>query len=269
MIHWNVGPEIFSIGPLTLRWYGLLFAVAFYLGYRVVRYFFVREGYPVMQVDRLLIWVILGTVLGARLGHTLFYEPDVYLHDPFRILMIWEGGLASHGGTLGVVLALFVYSRRHRLSYAWLLDRVSIPVPLGGGIIRIGNLFNSEILGAPTRKPWGVVFDRVDSVPRHPAQVYEALTYFLIFAGLWALYQKSERARRAPGLFFGLFLVFVYGARFLLEFIKENQVPFEQGMRLNMGQLLSIPAVLAGAALIVRALRVQPYAAPAKRKPGR
>ena len=260
MIHWNYGPDLLHLGPVVLRWYGILFAFAFYLGFRYVRYFFGREGYNVVIVDRLLIYIIVGTIAGARLGHCLFYEPDIYLHDPIRILMVWEGGLASHGGTLGVILALLVFSRRYKIPYLWLLDRVSTPVPLCGALVRVGNFFNSEILGAPTGGRWGVVFDKIDQLPRHPAQLYESAAYFALFFGLFLPLYKKTGLRRKPGFFFGLFLVAVYGVRFFIEFVKENQVAFEQHLPLNMGQLLSVPAVAVGAFFIWRSFRVTPYA---------
>ena len=258
VLHWNYGPDLIALGPLVVRWYGFLFAMAFYSGFRLVRRFFVEEGHSEILVDRLLLYIIVGTIGGARLGHCLFYEPGIYLHDPLRILKVWEGGLASHGGTIGVILACWLFARRNGIRYLWLLDRVSTPVPLCGGLVRLGNFFNSEILGAPTKNGAGVVFDKVDAIPRHPAQLYESVTYFVLFVILWKLHQNRSLWRR-PGFFFGLMLAAVYGLRFFLEFIKENQVEFEAVLPLNMGQLLSIPAVAFGVFLIWRSGRIPAY----------
>jgi prolipoprotein diacylglyceryl transferase len=191
-------------------------------------------------------------VIGARLGHCLFYEPAYYLRRPLEILMIWRGGLASHGGAVGIFLALYGYSRRRPdQPYLWLLDRMAIPTALGGSFIRLGNLFNSEILGISTDVPWAFVFARIDDLPRHPAQLYESLAYLLIFGVLFAVYRK--RGSHTPrGLLLGLFLVLVFGARFVIECVKVRQAAFGEALPLSMGQLLSIPAILVGVVLLVR-----------------
>ena len=188
----------------------------------------------------------LGTVIGARLGHCLFYEPDYYLSNPVEILKIWKGGLASHGAAIGILIALYLFVRKYKKPFIWILDRIVVVVALGGALIRLGNLMNSEIYGVETSLPWGFVFVRNNEVvPKHPTQIYEALTYFFVFGLLFWIYLKTKGQFRS-GTLFGLFLILVFGIRFLIEFIKEDQVPFEEGMTLNMGQLLSIPFVLLG-----------------------
>jgi phosphatidylglycerol---prolipoprotein diacylglyceryl transferase len=253
-IYWNVSPDIVRIGGFTLRWYGVLFALLFALGYLMGKWIMRVEHKDVQTLDTLLVYLILGTIIGARLGHCFFYEPGYYLRHPIEILEVWKGGLASHGGAIGVLVALYLYSRHHPdQSLLWLLDRVVVPTALGGVLIRVGNLFNSEILGNPTHVPWGLVFLRVDSVPRHPAQLYEAMAYLIIFCGLFFLYRRLQ-ARTPPGLLVGIFFASVFSARFLIEFVKERQATYEQHLPLSVGQLLSIPFVLVGLFLIWRAL---------------
>ena len=253
MIHWDVSPEILRLGPFALRWYGLCFALAFLLGYFIVQWIYQRELKPERDLDRLLFTMLGGTLVGARLGHCLFYEPTYYLSHPLEILMFWQGGLASHGGLVGIVLALYLYSRtRPDQRYGWLVDRIVMPSALGGFFIRLGNLFNSEILGTPTDVPWAFVFARVDAVPRHPAQLYESIAYALIFAVLLSVYRKRG-ARTPRGLLTGLFLALVFGVRFLIEFVKVRQAAFGEALPLSMGQLLSVPLILIGMALIMRA----------------
>ncbi len=257
MIHWDVSPELLRLGPFALRWYGLCFVLGFLLGYFIVRWIFQREHKPERDLDRLLFYMLAGTIIGARLGHCLFYEPAFYLRHPLEILMIWKGGLASHGGAIGILISLYLYSRsRPEQPYLWLLDRIAIPTALGGCFIRLGNLFNSEILGTPTDVPWAFVFARIDDVPRHPAQLSESIVYLLIFAVLLAVYRKlGERTPR--GLLTGLFLALVFGARFPIEFVKVRQAAFGEGLPLSMGQLLSIPMILAGLVLLWRADRTR------------
>lgn len=250
--NWNVSPELLQLGPIVFRWYGILFALSFALGFHLTKKMFIREKRPLIYVDYLIFYMMVATVIGARLGHTLFYEPSVYLADPVRILYIWEGGLASHGAAIGIFTALWLFCKRNpQFSFLWVVDRLCIGVAGAGVLIRTGNFFNSEILGRPTHSNWGVVFSRIDQVPRHPAQLYEALCYLLIFIWLYRLYWKTEWYK-VPGFIIGNFLVLVFGARFVLEFFKENQVAFESGLPLNLGQLFSIPLILIGTFLIVR-----------------
>ena len=253
MIHWHVSPEILRLGPFALRWYGLCFALAFLVGYFIVQWIYQRELKPERDLDRLLVYMIIGSLVGARLGHCFFYEPAYFLSHPLEILMFWQGGLASHGGLIGILLALYLYSRtRPEQPYGWLMDRVVVPSALGGCFIRLGNLFNSEILGTPTDVPWAFVFARIDAVPRHPAQLYESIAYAVIFAVLLIVYRKRG-AQTPRGLLTGLFLVLIFGVRFLIEFVKVRQAAFGEALPLSVGQLLSIPLILVGLVLIVRA----------------
>lgn len=253
---WDVSPEIFRWGGLAPRWYGLLFGFGFLMGFLIVRRMFRREGKPERDLDVLLIYLVGGTIIGARLGHVLFYHPTYYLLRPIEILQFWEGGLASHGGALGVLVALGLYARtRADQPYLWLLDRIAVPTALVGSLIRLGNFFNSEILGQPTDVAWAIVFARVDSVPRHPVQLYESLGYLLIFIGLFAIYRRREPTL-PHGLLAGLFLTSVFAVRIALEPFKVPQAAFaEQLPVLSMGQWLSLPFVAVGLALVARALR--------------
>lgn len=261
-ITWNVDPEIFSLGPLSVRWYGLLFALGFVLGQQILTRIYVAEGRTEGDVDVITLYMIVGTVVGARLGHTLFYDPEYYLSHPLEILMIWKGGLASHGATIGILFALWLFSRRNKFDYMWVLDRIVIVVALGGALIRLGNLMNSEIIGRPTDVPWAFKFLRnteiingvaASAVPRHPTQLYESLSVFLLFVVLYWLWSKYKSAL-PRGLLFGLFVTFLFSFRFAVEFLKENQVDFEEGMALNMGQILSIPLMLIGFIILLRVL---------------
>lgn len=249
-IIWDIRPEIFNIWFLEIRWYGLMFVLAFYSGYLIGRNMFRKEGVPEKTLDNLVVWVIVATIIGARLGHTLFYEPDYYLSNPVEILKIWEGGLASHGAAITIVPALWWFARRQQWDLVWLLDRTSVVVALAGFFIRMGNLFNSEIYGKPTTLPWGFIFTRVDNIPRHPAQLYEALSYLFIFIFLYQYYLRSKY-KPQRGFLFAWFLILVFGARILIEFLKAPQVLFEQTMTLNMGQWLSIPMVISGILVLI------------------
>ncbi len=251
-LHWNVDPVLIHVGPLAIRWYGLFFAAAFLVGFRIMAWIYRREEADPAFLDRLLLYMLAGAVIGARLGHVLFYDPQYYLAHPLDILKLWEGGLASHGGAAGVLISLYLVTRRPGSPrYLWLLDRVVIPTALGGALIRLGNFFNSEIVGTPTAGWWGIVFDRVDQIPRHPVQLYEAAAYGLIFLVLLGVYVR--RGPRLPeGWLLGFFLVLVFGARFLLEFVKTPQAEYEAGFLLTVGQLLSLPCIAAGVFLLVR-----------------
>lgn len=229
-----------------------MFSMGFILGYWIMVQIYRREHRPEENLSSLFLYIFLGALIGARLGHLLFYQPDYYLSRPWEILMIWQGGLASHGGFTGVLIALYLYVRKYRdMSFLELGDRLVIASLPAAGLIRIGNLFNSEILGEPTNLPWAIIFIRVDPIPRHPAMLYEALTYLLVFTVLYVAYWKTEIIK-TPGRVLGLAFVIAFTARFLIEFVKEKQVPFEQGMVLNLGQLLSIPFILLGIFLLYR-----------------
>lgn len=251
-INWNVSPEIFPGTWLPVRWYGLLFAMAFVTGYLVLTRVFKHEKLPVKMLDQLATYTVIATVIGARLGHVFFYEPDYYLANPFDIIKIWNGGLASHGAAIGILVGLWLFSKSAGKTYYWTLDRVVIVVALGGFFIRMGNLMNSEIYGNVTSLPWGFVFlhdGNSDDLPHHPTQIYEGLSYLAIFFLLHWIYWKNK-GNPKPGFIFGLFLILLFGVRFLIEFVKEPQVSFENSMALNMGQLLSIPFIIAGLVIV-------------------
>lgn len=250
-ISWNVDPEILAIGPLHLRYYGILFALGFIVGYFIFKRFFRIENIPQTEIDKMSIYVIIGAILGARLGHVIFYEPEVYLQDPIQIFMVWKGGLASHGGAIGLLIALAFFARKsYTKSYLHILDRIAVPTALAGSFIRLGNLFNSEIYGHETSLPWGFIFVRNgETLPKHPTQIYEALCYVLIFVILLYMYNR-RKALTPRGQLIGWFMILVFGMRFMIEFVKNPQVDFESGMFINMGQILSIPFVLAGIGLV-------------------
>ncbi|SNR80250.1 prolipoprotein diacylglyceryl transferase [Flavobacterium sp. ov086] len=262
VLNWNVDPVIFMItDSFPLKYYGALFACGLLLGYAIVKSIYKKENLSLDNLDSLLVYVIVGTILGARLGHCLFYEPSYFLQHPIEILLpiqkiggvykfVGYQGLASHGGSIGVLIAMVLYCRKYKVKFLWLLDKMAIGVPVTGAFIRFGNFMNSEIYGKPTNGNWGVVFQRDDMIPRHPTQLYEAFAYLLIFVILFWMY-NSDKVKKADGLIFGYFLTLLFLARFIIEFFKENQETFENSMPINMGQILSIPFILIGLALIV------------------
>ena len=262
IVTWDVNPEILRIGNFAIRWYGLLFASGFLFGYLLFQKMFKNEGIKEDVLDKLTIYAALGTIIGARLGHCLFYEPAQYLRHPIDILKVWEGGLASHGAAIGILLSLWLFVRKARKPYLWVLDRIVIVTALAGAMIRLGNLMNSEIYGNETTLPWGFVFLRNNEMaPKHPTQIYEALAYLIIFVILYRIYWRKKPGEFIQGSVFGLFLIMVFTFRFFVEYIKEDQVAFESGMSLNMGQWLSIPFVLGGIALLVYSIRKHRLAA--------
>ena len=257
-VNWSVNPEIIGIGALSLRWYSVLFVSGFILGWYIFKWFFKREGVPVTLLDPLLYTLLIGTIVGARLGHCLFYQPDYYLgswEGFWEIFMPWKGGLASHGGTIALIIAMVWfarhYGRKHDFDFLWILDHLAIAVCFAACFIRLGNLFNSEIYGDVTTLPWGFVFElRGETLPKHPTQLYEAFSYLILGIVLILLY-KYRLPKMYRGTFIGLFFIGCFGSRFLIEFIKEPQVGFESEMALNMGQWLSIPFVLLGIGLLI------------------
>lgn len=271
-ITWDVDPVIFEIFGRGIRWYGLFFALGLLiLGPMIEGRIWKREKLNPEWMNSLFVYVVLGTILGARLGHVLFYDPSYYLANPSKIFAVWEGGLASHGGTIGIIIAVWIYSRRvTKRSMLWTLDRLAVPTGLAAALIRLGNLMNSEIFGRPTDLPWGFVFPRASefagyaekglTIPAcHPTQIYEAVAYLLVFALCMYLYWGRDAARRYPGLILGYFLLGVFGFRLFVESIKNVQESWEIGLvqhyGLNMGQFLSIPFILAGLGLIIYAYR--------------
>ena len=257
-INWNVDPELFRIGSFAVRWYGLLFVSGFVLGYWMFTKFFERENVDKGILDPLLYTLLLGTLVGARLGHCIFYQPDYYFGswDGFlEIFQVWKGGLASHGGTIVLFFCMMWFARKYgpknNFDFVWILDHLCIAVAFAATFIRLGNLFNSEIYGDVTSLPWGFVFERRVE-PKHPTQLYEALSYFLlgIFL-LWLYVKKLDKVYR--GTFIGIFFIVCFGMRFIIEFIKEPQVEFEETMLLDMGQILSIPFIILGIGFLVYA----------------
>ena len=264
-INWNVDPEIINVFGLSIRYYGLLFVSGLILCIYILGWIYKRENIPTVHLEKLSIYGMIGILVGARLGHCLFYEPSYYLSHPLEMILpitfppdggikfIGYQGLASHGGVLGLLIALYVYSRKTKHSMIDTIDLIAVVSGLSFGFIRLGNFMNSEIIGMPTTKPWGVIFERVDNLPRHPAQLYEAISYFIIFTFMLILYKK-RRDRLKNGFFFGLGSVLYFTARFAIEFVKEDQVGFEKGMTFNMGQLLSLPFITVGIGFLIYGL---------------
>ncbi len=260
---WDVHPTLFTIGPVEVRYYGLMWALGFIISAYIISNIMKREGYSEKMFDSFFWYGLLSTVIGSRLGHCLFYDPGYYLTHPIEILYIHQGGMASHGAAVGLLIGLWLFSKKNKLPYIWSLDRIGILVAVSGTLVRIGNFMNSEIFGRPTSLPWGVEFVMSSEwnalykgLPCHPTQLYEALAYLIIFVVMVWLYYRKDLARRRPGAMFGIFLIALFGVRFLIEFIKNPQEDFEVGMILNMGQLLSIPFIIAGCVLLYRAYRV-------------
>lgn len=258
-IYWNADPVFFSLGPISVRWYGLAFAVGFIIGYWIVARMFRHEGAPERWLGILLTYVMVATIVGARLGHVLFYEWDYYSQHPAEILQIWNGGLASHGGTIANIIAVFLFSWIvARKPASWTFDKLVIAIALVGGLIRLGNLMNSEIYGGETTLPWGFVFLRNgDTVPSHPTQIYEALCYFALFGLLMWMYWKKNAEERS-WLITGVFFIGIFLPRFLIEYVKNVQVASEYAMidkyGMNLGQMLSIPFIVLGVFLVIWAL---------------
>jgi len=246
---WDPNPILFSLGPLQLRWYGLLFTGGFLAGFYIMQWMYKREHRDIKQLDRLLIYIFAGAVIGARLGHCLFYEPEYYFAHPLEILMIWKGGLASHGGTVGMLIASYLFLKHTRDPFLYFVDRLSIPIAFGSMCIRLGNFVNSEILGIVTTSPFGIVFSKVGPEPRHPAQLYEAAAYLCTFLLLLFLY-KRKAGIWANGFLIGTMFITIFGSRFLIEFIKVEQAEYVLNIPLNVGHLLSIPFIALGVYLI-------------------
>lgn len=285
MIHslvvWDFDPIFFSLGSVEIRYYGIMWALSLLGGMLFFDNFCKREGIPQRVSGSFFVYGILATILGARLGHCLFYEPGYYLSHPLEILTGFrDGGLASHGAAVGLLIGLWLCSRRNKLPYIWSLDRVMVPVAIGGAIVRLGNLFNSEIVGRVTDVPWAFKFIRLytdkpvgqlspeelAAIPaQHPTQLYEAICYEAIFLVLLWLYYGRDMGRRRPGVMFGVGLVGIFLARFCIEFVKVEQEDFEKGWLLDMGQLLSIPFILLGIYMIYSGFRRAPIV-PKKKK---
>lgn len=252
---WSLDPIAISFGSVRVFWYGIFFATAILSGLQYMKWVYKQEGRDENELESLFIYIVVGIVVGARLGHCLFYDPAYYLANPMKIIAVWEGGLASHGGGAGVILALWLYARKYKLNFLWLIDRIAIPTALFGFFVRMGNLMNSEILGKPTEVPWAIVLSRVDNLPRHPAQLYESFSYMIIFLFLTYIYVKRKDLVDKKGFLFGVFLTLLFSARFAVEFIKEKQAAYAHEINLTTGQELSIPFLILGVALIIWSLR--------------
>ncbi len=257
-IIWNINPDAFLIPFLDrpVRWYGISWALALFISQQVMAFIYKREGCPLKETETMTIYLVIGTLIGARLGHILFYDPLYYFQNPLKVFAIWEGGLASHGGSIGLMVAAYVFARKTKVNYLWLLDRLAIIAALTACFIRLGNLMNSEMVGIPTNLPWGFIFTLVDNIPRHPAQLYEAIYCFFLFLlslGVW--YTRKDRMKN--GFILGWFLILLFSLRFIDEFFKINQESFEDNLILNMGQLLSIPFIVAGILILLLNTRKQ------------
>lgn len=246
---------------VPLRYYGLLFMLSFVFGFYYMWRLYRSDNKNVEHLDSILNHMLLGTIIGARLGHCFFYDPIFFLNHPMEILYVWKGGLASHGGLIGILIGLYLFCRKHPdTPYLWLIDRLTVPSVFGAFLIRIGNFFNSEIIGLPSNLPWAIIFvngdhsPEPDFTPRHPSMLYEAASYLIIF-GILLLITKIMKEKLLPGLCLGLLLVLVFTARFIVEFTKTRQESFDLGS-LNMGHILSIPLILIGVYFVVRALKL-------------
>lgn len=268
-ITWDVSPELIE-GWKTPNFYGLLFVSGLILGYFVVKRMYKKEGISDESLDKLVMYMIFATIIGARLGHVIFYGPytgsDGYFSNPLNIFKVWEGGLASHGGAIAIFIALWMYSKKVvKKPILWILDRIVAPIAIAACFIRLGNLMNSEIVGDVSNAPWAFSFVNYynpiihdyDPTPRHPAQLYESISYIFIFAILLFMFWKRE-AWKKPGLMFGTFLILLFSARFFIEFVKLGQAERDSGLLINTGQMLSIPFVLIGVWILIRALKSKP-----------
>jgi phosphatidylglycerol:prolipoprotein diacylglycerol transferase len=265
-IIWDVSPILLQLGSLEIRWYGLLLAGGFFLSYLTLGKIMKKEGLSQEFLDKFAFSTVVCTVVGLRLGHVLFYEPEYYFARPLEILMVWQGGLASHGAVIGIISFVLYFTYKNKVPVLWLFDRLAAVIPIAAGLVRIGNLMNSEIYGTPTDVPWAFVFVRDDMLPRHPSQIYEALVYLSLFVFfLW--YYKKLSGKIPAGRFTGIILAVIFTARFFIEFVKDVQVDFEASMMLNMGQWLSIPFMIIGTALWIYSYKkkeIPSYSEPVK-----
>ncbi len=254
MFTWNIDPVLLKIGPIQMHWYGLIFALGLLGAYSIAEYIFKREGKDTKLLELLFLYVVIGLLVGARLAHVLFYDPDFYFAHPAEIIKIWHGGLASHGGFIGLIAALWLFSKRYKVNFMWLLSRATIPAMLVAAAIRIGNFFNSEIVGKATDGTWGIIFSRVDSTPRHPVVLYESISYLIIFALLFWLYKKLDE-KKFTNIALGLTFLLGFSARFVLEYFKTAQSEFATALPITMGQLLSVPFIIIGILLLIRGFK--------------
>ncbi len=250
-IVWDVNPVLFEIFGFEIRYYSISWMLAFYACIIVMNKMLKKEDLLPKLTDSMFMYCFIATIVGARLGHCLFYEGGYYLQHPLEILNLRQGGLASHGAAFGLLVGIYLFSKKNNVGYMWSLDRITAVIPLGGAFIRLGNLFNSEIYGTETTAPWGFIFTlRGETLPKHPTQIYEAVAYLLIFALLMYLFFKRDTAIKRPGAIFGFFLITLFGSRFIIEAIKNVQESFEESLVINMGQILSIPFILLGVVIL-------------------
>jgi prolipoprotein diacylglyceryl transferase len=250
---WNADPVLWDLGFLKIHWYGVMFCAAILSGQHVMKWIYTKEKQDVASLDALLGYSMVGIIVGARIAHCLFYEPEFYLSNPIKILAVWEGGLASHGGGLGMIIAGYVYQKKYLVDFIWLLDRLAIATALFGVFVRSANFINSEIVGIETKVPWAVIFERLGNTPLHPAQLYEAFAYLCIFMVLVAVYVKTHLKNKS-GALFGIFLCLVFVSRFFIEYVKTPQAAYTNEI-MSTGQWLSIPFFLVGVFLVVRATK--------------
>ena len=265
-INWDFDPEIANILGFPLKYYGLLFACGLIISMRVLKKIFKTENLNDNAYEALFIYGILGIFVGARLGHCLFYDFDYYSKNLLEIILpikktlnggykfIGYAGLASHGGTIGLIFSLYLFSKKYKIQYLKVLDLIALVAPIGATFIRLGNLMNSEMIGNPTNIPWAFIFKKIDNIPRHPAQLYEAISYLIIFLVVYTIY-KTKNIKLGGGFYFGLVITLIFLMRILIEFVKINQVQFEDKMPLNMGQILSVPFIIIGIYFIFYNLR--------------
>jgi len=251
---WNADPIAFSFGSLQLHWYGLFFAGGLLAAYFLGEWIFEREGKDKKLLEPYFIYLIIGITIGARGAHVLFYDFDYFAKHPLEALMVWRGGLASHGGAVGAIVATYLFCKKYKVDFSWMLARVSMATMIVVGSIRIGNFFNSEIVGLPTTSSLGVIFKRVDNITRHPVVIYESISYFLIFILLFWLYKRLD-SQKFTNIATGLVLTLAFIARFILEYFKTPQSEYANILPISMGQLLSLPFIIIGAILLITGLK--------------
>lgn len=252
-IIWDVNKYIFTVAGYKQPWYGLIFGLGFVAAYLVLKRIFKKEGTKIELLDALTMYIGLATIIGARLGHVLFYEPSFYFNNPIEILKIRNGGLASHGAAIAIIAAMVIFARKYKLNLWWLADRLAIAIPLVAMFVRLGNLMNSEIFGRPTNVPWAFIYKNIDNIPRHPSQLYEAISYFIIFIA--CLFVFKYKSKLGNGFVAGFMLTTLFTARFIIEFFKDIQVDFENKLTIDMGQILSIPLIMLGIAFMIIAIK--------------
>ena len=272
IIEWAPNEKIFSLGPIAIHWYSMMFLLAFYIGFQILKKIYIQEKKNVALLDPFLVHMVLGTIIGARLGEVFFYNWEYFQNNLLEIFLpiklndsgvdfIGFRGLSSHGATVGIIISIFIYKIRYKYdSVLWIFDRLVIAVAIGGMFVRIGNFFNSEIVGKFTNSDFGVVFlNRGDSLPRHPAQLYEAFGYLILFILLVLIYNKSKLSLK-KGFIFGFFLLTLFTIRFVVEYVKESQGGIEQTLGIiSTGQWLSIPFIIIGILLMINSFIIKKY----------